>query len=76
MEMYEMLWAPLCHRCQERRAELWMLRPQGSLKCEVPLFTESFKIKSMFDKKMPRNITLREERREKIWLLECEILHH
>lgn len=71
-----MLRAPLCHRCQERGAELWMLRAQGSLQCEVPLFTESFKIKTMFDKNMPRNITLREEGREKIWLLECEILHH
>jgi len=76
MEMYEKLRAPLCHRCQEWRAELWVLRAQGSLKCEAPLFTKSFKIKTKFDRNMPSKITLREKERDKIQLLECAILHH
>lgn len=29
-------WQTLCHPCQERRAELWVLRAQGGLKCAGP----------------------------------------
>lgn len=81
-------WQPLCHPCQEQRAELRVPRAQGSLKSAAPFLHQAVRYSKLSLTKMCQEILRwgvskgkRKGKKKKSilwnsWLLECKILHH